>query len=110
MSQQALEEKILSLVSLITKNFQPEKIILFGSLARGQWTRESDIDICVIQQENGLSFKRKVWDLLWKNNYDWSLEPDIHAYHPTTYQNLLERNDPFIKEIAKGRVLYEKQI
>jgi predicted nucleotidyltransferase len=37
---------------LIVDKFQPEMIILFGSLATGEWTWKSDIDILIVADTN----------------------------------------------------------
>ncbi len=43
------EDKYI-LLSLIKKYYKPEKVILFGSCARGEMTKTSDIDIYVISE------------------------------------------------------------
>ena len=42
------QSKILNLVQKIIEDFQPQKIILFGSYAYGQPRDDSDIDLLVI--------------------------------------------------------------
>ncbi|MDI6806969.1 MAG: nucleotidyltransferase domain-containing protein [Candidatus Aenigmarchaeota archaeon] len=37
----------------ITKNFFVEKIIIFGSAARGEMTRHSDVDIIIVSKKYG---------------------------------------------------------
>lgn len=44
--------------SLIVTACDPEKIILFGSYAKGQQNRDSDVDILVIGDFRGSSFLR----------------------------------------------------
>lgn len=93
----------------ILKKIKPEKIILFGSLAQGKVHPDSDIDICIIKKtKDGLKVKEKISDLLWKANYDWEPEVDIHVYSPEIYRDWLSRNDPFLEEVEKGKVLYER--
>ncbi len=41
-------EVIQQMAALIAQNFHPEKIILFGSYARGEATVNSDVDLMVI--------------------------------------------------------------
>ncbi|MCK5243083.1 nucleotidyltransferase domain-containing protein [bacterium] len=38
------------MIDRIVKKFQPEKIILFGSYARGTNTRDSDIDLLIVMK------------------------------------------------------------
>ncbi len=46
---QKLIEEIIGRILTVT---QPERIILFGSAARGQMTRDSDIDLIVLKKED----------------------------------------------------------
>ena len=44
------EENIDKIVRNIVKNYKPERIILFGSMARRDNTRDSDIDLLVVSK------------------------------------------------------------
>lgn len=44
-----LEEKIQNITSTIVKTVDPEKVVLFGSMASGQSGENSDIDLCIIK-------------------------------------------------------------
>ena len=46
--EESIQEKIDKMVRRIVKKFKPEKIILFGSYARGTPTRDSDVDLLII--------------------------------------------------------------
>jgi len=39
---------IKSITNQIVEKYQPEKVILFGSVARRMHTEDSDIDLCVV--------------------------------------------------------------
>ena len=41
---------ILDIAEKIRKNYDPEKIILFGSFAYGKATRDSDIDMLIVKR------------------------------------------------------------
>jgi len=43
-----ISEKINRIKEIIVENYHPDKIILFGSCARGDADEQSDIDILVI--------------------------------------------------------------
>ncbi|KNZ70432.1 DNA polymerase beta domain-containing protein region [Thermincola ferriacetica] len=45
------------IVDTLQENIRPKKIYLFGSYAYGQPDKESDIDLCIITDDNG---KRKI--------------------------------------------------
>ena len=51
--QDSVNEHIQQMVELIVAQFQPEKIILFGSHARGAGTADSDVDLLVIMPVEG---------------------------------------------------------
>ena len=49
-----IDDKLIKeIVRRILSVAQPEKIILFGSAAAGRMTRDSDIDILVVENEPG---------------------------------------------------------
>jgi len=45
-------EKINEITQRIAENFQPQKIILFGSYAHGTPTAESDLDLLIIKDSD----------------------------------------------------------
>jgi predicted nucleotidyltransferase len=94
----------------IFKQYNPEKIILFGSAASGKFHPESDIDICLIKKYKNsiLDEKRKLLDLLWKHNYDYLVDPDVRLYKPAYFNRELKKNHPFLEEINKGKIVYER--
>jgi predicted nucleotidyltransferase len=49
-------EKLEIMIEVIKNQIDPQKIILFGSFARGTQKEDSDLDICVITDHN----KRKI--------------------------------------------------
>lgn len=53
MEQTGIDTIIDAMVRRITGRFQPEKIILFGSYARGEGTGDSDIDLLVVMHVEG---------------------------------------------------------
>lgn len=44
-------EDIESIISAIKRNIKPEKIILFGSRAKGSYKKGSDIDIAIVKDK-----------------------------------------------------------
>lgn len=109
MNKKIYQEQIKKLIEIL-KHYQPEKMILFGSAASGKFHPESDIDICLIKKfkNSSLDEKRKLLNLLWKYGYDYLVDPDIHLYKPSRFNSELKRNHPFLEEIVKGKVVYEK--
>lgn len=80
----------------IVKSVSPEKIILFGSYARGSATKDSDIDLVVIWDSNLNPHKRNVFLSRLFPKRDFSL--DIFAF--------TEKEAEKFKDVA-GTILYE---
>jgi predicted nucleotidyltransferase len=60
MSKRRLEILIDQMVRRIVDRFDPEQIILFGSAARGDATRDSDVDLLVVMPVEGPKHKKQV--------------------------------------------------
>jgi predicted nucleotidyltransferase len=89
----------------VAERFQPEKIILFGSYARGTPHADSDVDILVIMPaRNQLDQAVKI-----ELACDPPFPLDIIVRTPHNMQWRLAEGDSFLREIvSKGKVLYEK--
>ena len=89
----------------ITSNFDPLKIILFGSYAYGNPKSESDIDILVIMN-TPLSEVQQAQAIRKTINPLFGL--DLLVYKPDNISKRIQWDDPFLKEILeKGIILYE---
>lgn len=107
--KRSYEKKIKKIVSVL-KIVNPQKIILFGSVAWGRIYSDSDIDICVIKEtKDRWKLKSRLRNIIWEKNIGFEPEIDIHVYPPSVYYDWLNRHDPFIEEIEKGRTLYEQR-
>jgi predicted nucleotidyltransferase len=58
MSNQEIMNRIKSIADRLKKEYQAEKVILFGSYARGDASKDSDVDILVISATNERFFER----------------------------------------------------
>ena len=99
------EELIQAVAKKIVQNFNPEKIILFGSLARGEMHQDSDLDLFIIMP-SGLRRDNRSVEI--SKIFSERLFPmDILVYTPEEVNMSLRRSNPFVKEILEeGRVLY----
>jgi predicted nucleotidyltransferase len=52
-ARNSTEEHIRKMVSRIVRQFHPEKVILFGSHARGSGGPDSDVDLLVVMDVRG---------------------------------------------------------
>ena len=53
------EDKVDALVEKVTRDFDPKAIIIFGSVAKGTATEDSDLDVAVIM-DTDLSWTQRV--------------------------------------------------
>jgi len=89
----------------IAREFNPRKIVLFGSYAYGKPTEDSDVDVLVIMPFNR-KLGRKSLEIRQRIPADFPL--DLIVRTPEFIAERLQWGDCFIKEIlAKGDVLYE---
>jgi uncharacterized protein len=91
----------------IAENFDPEKIILFGSHAYGNPTAWSDVDLLVVMDtpEGELAAIKEVAESL----PDLSFRVDIIVRSRAVLEKRVKLGDWFLREvIQKGKVLYER--
>ncbi|KAF0134202.1 MAG: DNA polymerase beta domain-containing protein region [Candidatus Saganbacteria bacterium] len=101
-----LEKEIKYASARIIKNYKPEKVILFGSLAYGKATLSSDIDMVIIKKTH-----KNHWERLKEADrfisHDFPI--DILVYTPKEISERLKIGDTFVENfINRGRVIYEK--
>lgn len=93
----------------IVKAIDPEKIILFGSYARGDYKKNSDLDLFIIKDgdHNSRMMRRKVDSLLG----DRKFPVDLFVRKTEEVKRRFEIGDHFyLYHIFKdGKVLYEKK-
>lgn len=100
---------IPEIVDAIRREYQPERIVLFGSYAYGHPTRDSDVDLLIVKDTD----KRRVDRFVEVSRTLFRLAPGIpvepHIYTPDELRERLSLGDPFIKEILrKGVKLYDR--
>lgn len=98
-------KKITELTERIAREFHPERIILFGSYAYGNPTRDSDVDILVVLPFEGKA-ARKAIEI--RNRINAGLPLDLLVRTPEHLSERLSQDDWFMREIVEnGRTLYE---
>ena len=96
------------LVERIRDEYEPEKIILFGSLARGNTHEWSDIDLIVVK-DTEMSYGERVKALL-PVLRGWRGGADILVYSLEEYERARKRHSAFLGEAeAEGITLYERR-
>jgi len=101
----AFEKEIQSITTQLIEKYGPEKIILFGSVARGEYDQANDLDFLIIKQDvpfYGIDRMRELDELI-----DRNVAADMLVYRPDEFEDRVRLGDPFIKAILReGRVLY----
>jgi predicted nucleotidyltransferase len=101
-------EGIAALVREIRQQFQPLKVILFGSYARGEARADSDLNLCLVVSEAGEWLERHA-------EFRRRIDPPGVLVQPVIYsagelERLGAEGHPFVREILEeGKVLYERR-
>jgi len=88
--------------------YDPEKIIIFGSYVRDEMDEYSDLDFVIIKKTEKRFIERliEIGRLI-----DLDLgKVDVFVYTPEELERMIEWENPFIERVMKeGRVIYEKK-
>ncbi len=99
------QKAIDQVVSQIVDKFKPQKVILFGSYARGNPRPESDVDMLVVM-DTPLREIQQSLEIYHHLNIMFGL--DLIVYTPKHLQERLAMHDWFLIDVIKeGKVLYE---
>ena len=101
-----LEAELGRWVRLLIENYNPQHILLFGSLATGEVDEWSDVDLVVVK-ETSLRFLDRIREVL------QLLHPrvgvDVLVYTPEEFDRLTQERGFVRQEILeKGQLLYER--
>ena len=97
--------QIKAYAAKIARQFRPERIILFGSYAYGQPTRDSDVDLLVIMEHDQRNVEKAI-EIRSKLEAPFPL--DLLVRTPARVQERMALGDFFLREIVnKGQVVYE---
>jgi len=86
--------------------FNPERIILFGSMARRDHDESSDVDLIVVYPT-----EKRFLDRLEELYGSWSIPKavDILAYTPLEYERMAAESGFLQKVLSEGQVIYERE-
>lgn len=99
------DKEIQNITQQIIGKYKPEKIILFGSAARGEHNLDTDVDLLIIKKETPHYGADRIREL--SRIIDRNIPLDLLIYRPEEFENRLRMGDPFIKSIIReGKVLY----
>ena len=105
MSKQVLDQAVLDeIVRRIVAVAQPEKIILFGSAARGQMGRNSDVDLLVVKDEVD---RRRTASSIYRHLRGVGAAVDVIVVTPDDVERYRDSHALIIKlALTEGRVVY----
>lgn len=106
--QKKLAEALENILQILTVAYEPDKIILFGSMANNQVTEWSDLDLVVLKHTTKPFLQRlREVALLCRA----PIGVDFLVYTPSEFAKMIADQNPFILEevLRKGKVLYERQ-
>jgi predicted nucleotidyltransferase len=102
------EGELASLAKDIRAHYKPQRMILFGSYARGQAHAGSDLNLCLVVPEAGDWLERQAEFLRRFDLPGVALRPVI--YTSQELERLRAEGHPFVREILEeGRVLHERR-
>ncbi len=103
-----LEKNLKKLVQRLKKTYQPEKIILFGSLAKGRVSSDSDLDLLIVKK----NLPERYWDRVKELApllSECAVGVDYVIWSPEELAAETEKNR-FLKEeiLEKGKIFYDR--
>ncbi len=102
-------QELVEIQNLIIQDYSPNKIILFGSYAKGTATEKSDLDLLIISDiekkiprwKRGLSLRVKL--------SQYKIPRDLLFYSTDEVSHWIGVNNSFIDKVLKeGKILYEQ--
>lgn len=101
-----LEENLLRVKEALVSKYHPEKIILFGSLAKGKVNESTDIDLLIVK-DTQKPYNDRLRDVV--SICDYNVGIDFMIYNPEELKELSKTNS-FVRNeiIKKGEVIYDK--
>jgi len=101
------ENLIAEIVRRIVQTAQPEKIIVFGSRARGDARPDSDLDVLVIQDSNEPRYRRSV--PLYVALAEVPAEVEVMVYTPEEVEEWSQVPQAFVTTaLREGITVYER--
>lgn len=100
------------MVTAVVEEVDPERVILFGSRARGEEREESDVDLVVVESEpfDGTRSRHKEMVRLYKVLADFPVSADILVYTRDEVDYWRDSlNHVLARALREGKVLYERR-
>lgn len=103
-----VDDDLRAITDALVREYQAEKIILFGSRAWGTPHKDSDADLCVLKETTGDLLDEYARAFGIAVDARQNLPLDVIVYTPSRFAERLRMGDPFVRKIAReGKVLYD---
>ena len=103
-----LAQALAQILEILKAQYEPEKVILFGSMASGTVHEWSDLDL-VIVKDTSKPFLQRLTEvaLLCRPR----IGVDFLVYTPNEFAQMISEQNPFVLEeiVRRGKVVYERQ-
>ena len=107
MQTQTAEKIIAQMVQRIVAEFDPQKIILFGSYARGMAGPDSDVDLMVVMPVQGSRRQKRV--AIRTALSGMGMAKDVIVVTPEEVERYRDMAGTLIRPaLREGKVLYER--
>lgn len=101
-----MSNQVQQIIDELVRNYQPEKVILFGSRVVGKTHKWSDVDLVVIKKTH-----KRFYDRIGEasGSFDHILPVDVIVYTPEEFDKMSQESW-FVKNevVKKGKVVYEQ--
>ncbi len=94
-------------VDIVSRELDPERIVLFGSFAHGEAHEWSDLDLVVVAETELLFLERQKRVM---HSVRPTVSIDFFVYTPSEW-DYMTRTQPFMRDeiAAKGKIVYERR-
>ena len=105
MKKLVLDQNTLDdIIQRVVEVAQPQRIILFGSAARGAMTRHSDVDLLIVKEGGDADLRARIYEKL----YGVRVAVDAILVSPADIERYKNSHALVIKPaLQEGRVVYE---
>ena len=105
MKTQRLNQKTLDdIIRRVVEIAEPERIILFGSAARGEMGRHSDVDLLIVKEGGDAKLRARIYE----NLYGVPVAVDAILVSPADVERYKNSHALVIKPaLLEGRVVYD---
>ena len=105
MNENALSRETLNdIIRRVVAVADPQRIILFGSAARGEMNRNSDVDLLIVKEGGDADLRARIYE----NLYGVRVAVDAILVSPADVERYRNSHALVIKPaLQEGRVVYE---